>query len=63
MREERVDAGESLGGIDFIELVFVSAVFYFYGEKAMPREVFKRNGRGRVQHADAQDDVIQSVAE
>ena len=52
MREECVDAGESLGWVDFIEFVFVSAVFYFYGEQPMPREAFEGNSCCRVEHAD-----------
>jgi len=63
MREECVDAGESLGGIDFIEFIFVSAVFYFYGEQPMPRKVFERNGRRRVEHADPQHEVVHRVGE
>jgi len=58
MREDCVDAGENLDGIDFIEFVFVSAVFYSYGEKPMPREAFERNGRRRVEHTNSQYDVI-----
>ena len=61
MREQRVDAGESLGGIGFIEFIFVRAVFYFYGEKTMAGEVLEGIGRGGTQHADAQHDVIQRV--
>jgi hypothetical protein len=63
MREDRVDAGESLGGINFIEFIFVGAVLYFYGEKAVAREVFERNGCRRVEHTDAQHDVVQRVGE
>ena len=58
MREDCVDAGESLGGIDFIEFIFVSAVFSFYGQEPMPREVFEGNGRRGVQHTNSQYDVI-----
>jgi len=63
MREECVDAGESLGGINLIEFVFVSAVLYFYGQKPMPREVFEGNSRRSVEHANPQHDVIHDVGE
>jgi hypothetical protein len=63
VREKCVDASDSFGGIDFIEFVFVSAVFYFYRENTVVRQVFEGNGRCRVQHADAQDEIIQSEAE
>jgi len=63
MREECVDAGESLSGIDFIEFVFVGAVFYFYGEKPMAREVFEGKGCRRAEHADPQHEVVHRVSE
>ena len=63
MREKCVNAGDCFGGIDFIEFIFVSAVFYFYREKTVTRQAFEGNRRRRVQRADAQDGVIQSVAE
>ena len=43
MRKGCVDAGESLGGIGFIEFIFVSAILHFYREKTVAREVFERN--------------------
>ena len=63
MREKCVDAGDCFSGIDFIEFIFVSAVFHFYREKTVTRQVFEGNRSRRVQPADAQDDVIHSVAE
>ena len=60
MREDRVDTGQSFGGIDLVEFILVGAVFYFYGEKAVAREVFEGKGCGSVQHADAQHEVIKN---
>jgi len=63
MREECVDASDRFRRIDLVKLVFVRAVFYLDGEKAIAGEVFEGNGRRGVEHTDAQHEVIERVDE
>ena len=58
MREERVHAGQCVGGLDLVGFVVQLAVFLRYGQETIAGHLLKRVGRFRMDHSDPHIGVV-----